>query len=211
MQEIGRLILMGEIQIVSAAIFLGVAAAISPGPLLALIVSETLKFGVREAVAASLSALFTDLPIFLFSYFVLYRESGIVQNVPQGFYALAGFILIYLGYKNIIYKETKIGSLRTRKGVIFAFLKGLSLNILNPYTYGFWFFIAINFYSPDFFNTLIFFVLFFVGFLVTKLIIITFVFKTKKFLNQKLYIFVINVIGVIFTLIGLNMIFLAIR
>jgi threonine/homoserine/homoserine lactone efflux protein len=58
-----------------AGIILGLSAGLSPGPLLALVISQTLKHGVREGVKVALAPLITDAPIILLTFFVLTKLS----------------------------------------------------------------------------------------------------------------------------------------
>ena len=55
----------------SSGLFFGIIAGISPGPLLPLVVSETLKFGPKEGIKLSLAPLITDIPIVLASFFII--------------------------------------------------------------------------------------------------------------------------------------------
>ncbi len=41
---------------------LGITAGISPGPLLMLVISQTIRFGHREGIKVSLTPLITDAP-----------------------------------------------------------------------------------------------------------------------------------------------------
>lgn len=50
--------------LISGIIF-GLSAGISPGPLLALVISETLKFGRKEGIKVAIAPLITDIPISL--------------------------------------------------------------------------------------------------------------------------------------------------
>lgn len=202
---------MEEVQIVLTSIFLGVAAAVSPGPLMALILSETLKYGKREGFAVAFSPLLTDTPIFLISYFLIYREATSVETVPKVLYIIGGVLLLYFGYKNVVYRYKTLDKLETEGGIISPLLKGLSINALNPYTYGFWFFVAINFYSEDFYRTVLFFIFFFVAFILTEGVIILVVHKTKNFLNERLYTYIIRIVGLVFVLVGLNFLILAVK
>lgn len=202
---------MEEIEIIVMALFLGVGAAISPGPILALMVSETLKYGKKEGFAVTLSPLITDIPIFLISYLLLYRGIFYIDNIPKFFYVVGGVLLIYIGYKNVRYRYRTMEYSNTKRGFFYSFFKGLTVNLFNPYTYGFWFFIAINFFSEEFFKTLLFFLSFFVAFLITQLYIIILISKTRKFLKEKLYTTIIKLVGFVFIFLGVSFLTSAIK
>ena len=50
---------------------LGLAAGFSPGPLLVLVISETLRHTIKEGIKVSAAPLLTDIPILLVSLFIL--------------------------------------------------------------------------------------------------------------------------------------------
>lgn len=201
---------MDEVQLILTGLLLGFAAAISPGPLFALMVSETLKYGKKEGLAVAFSPLFTDIPIFLISYFLLYREAVSVFRFYEILYLFGGVLLLYLGYKNITYRFYHFEDVKTTKGFLSAFLKGYLLNIFNPYTYTFWFGVAINFFSNSLLKTSFFFVVFFISFLITEFFIILAVDRSKKFLSKNLYTIMLRLVGIIFVLIGINLVFMAV-
>ncbi|MEZ0323653.1 MAG: LysE family transporter [Hydrogenothermaceae bacterium] len=198
---------MEELKLIISGILLGVAAAISPGPILTLIVSETLKYGKKEGIAVGISPLFTDIPIFLVSYFLIYKHSKNFQNIVEIFYLLGGVLLIYLGYKNIKYHYRQFERVSTKRGVLPAFLEGFLVNLFNPYTYLFWFLIAVNFYSENFPETLSFFISFFIAFISVKVSIVLFVDSSKRFIKSSIYNFLIKSVGFILVLLGIRLIF----
>lgn len=52
-------------------VLLGLSSGLAPGPLLALVASETLRHGVRAGVRVALAPLITDLPIILTTILLL--------------------------------------------------------------------------------------------------------------------------------------------
>lgn len=50
---------------------LGLSAGLAPGPLLTLVISETLQHGVKSGVKVALAPVITDLPITLLTFFTL--------------------------------------------------------------------------------------------------------------------------------------------
>lgn len=85
--------------LISGVIF-GLAAGTSPGPLLALVFSATLKYGKKEGIKIAVSPLITDSPIILFVLFIL--SSLVGYNFVVGMISLFGACyLIYLGVENL--------------------------------------------------------------------------------------------------------------
>jgi threonine/homoserine/homoserine lactone efflux protein len=62
-----------ELGFLFSGIIFGLAAGISPGPLLALVFSETIKYGKKEGFKIAFAPLITDLPIVLFVLLILSR------------------------------------------------------------------------------------------------------------------------------------------
>jgi len=55
---------------------LGLSAGLAPGPLLALVISETILHDIRAGIKVALAPLVTDLPIIVLTIFILSRLSG---------------------------------------------------------------------------------------------------------------------------------------
>src|SRR5512138_2098175 len=89
-------------------IILGLSAGFAPGPLLALVISETLQHGIRSGIKVALAPIITDLPIILITLFILARLSGF-HDILGVISLSGGCFILYMGY----------GSIRT-KGVNLA-------------------------------------------------------------------------------------------
>src|SRR4030067_1059731 len=122
-------------------LFLGITAGLSPGPLMALVISETVKRGRIQGIKVSLAPLFTDIPLILLIIFVLKQ----IRNMEflLGIISTAGSLfLFYLGYKDFKSDNVKlqIGDMESN-----SFKKGLLTNFLNPHPYVFWLFVGVPF------------------------------------------------------------------
>lgn len=116
---------------------LGASAGLSPGPLQALVVSETLRYGRREGLKVAFAPLVTDPPIVAASIFLMARLAGFAPVL--GLVSLAGAcFLAYLAWENLTTRpeskeeEARLPSLR----------KAVITNLLSPMPYNFWFFVA---------------------------------------------------------------------
>jgi threonine/homoserine/homoserine lactone efflux protein len=118
----------------SAAVY-GMSAGFSPGPLLALVISQTLRYGVREGAKAAMAPLITDLPIILLSVLVLRPLSD--SRAVLGFISIAGgFFVMYLAYG--CFRATRLDVAdRKHKGPQ-SLSQGAAVNALNPHPYLFW-------------------------------------------------------------------------
>lgn len=113
---------------------LGLSAGLSPGPLLALVIVQTLRYGPREGAKVAASPLLTDAPIVLAA---LALTAGLADH-PRllGLLTLCG--AAYLAW-------CALGSLRFRPGddtptpaEAKSLRKGVLANLLNPSPYLFW-------------------------------------------------------------------------
>ena len=183
--------------IITGFIF-GVSAGLSPGPLMALLISETLQGHRKNGILVSISPIITDIPILLISLFILDKISE-VKHLISIIYFLGALILFYFGYKNLKIKHFQLytdltGSLK----------KGVLLNILNPYTYLFWFFIGAPYVrEAGFIGGILFTVFFFIGITGSMMIIAVFTEKLKKFIESRYYIYLLRFIGVLFIALGI--------
>ena len=119
--------------LISGVVF-GLAAGIAPGPLLALVFSETLKYGKNEGIKIAVSPLITDLPIVLFVLFILSSLMG--YNFVIGMISLFGACyLIYLGFENLRVKIAESEVELTKRD---ALKRGVIANFLSPHPYLFW-------------------------------------------------------------------------
>jgi threonine/homoserine/homoserine lactone efflux protein len=116
-------------------ILLGLSAGIAPGPLLALVISETLRHGAYSGIKVALAPLITDLPIVVGALIVVQQLSGF--DLFLGVISLvgAGFVT-YLGIDAMRVKEIEISdeSVRPR-----SLVRGVLTNLLSPHPYLFWF------------------------------------------------------------------------
>ena len=120
--------------LLSSAVVYGLSAGFSPGPLLALVISQTLRYGVREGVKASMAPLITDLPIILVSVLVLRSLSD--SRIILGCISMAGGLFVtYLAYECFRTVRLEMADL---DGGPQSLGKGVAVNALNPHPYLFW-------------------------------------------------------------------------
>jgi threonine/homoserine/homoserine lactone efflux protein len=186
-----------------SGIFFGLVSGVSPGPLLALVFSETLKHGRKEGFKVAIAPLITDLPIVLFVLFILSNLMQYSLVVGAISFVGAGY-LIYLGFENL---RAKIDVLEVGETGKNALRKGVIANFLNPSPYLFWLSIG----GPAIFESLsisvlatILFVIGFYALLIgSKIIIAVIVDKTKAIIKSKYYLYVVRTLGIILILFAL--------
>lgn len=124
-------------------IAIGIGAAISPGPILLLIISETLRGGIRSGWAIAVAPLITDIPFVIFSI-ILAKGIGSFQPLVGGISILGAIFLTFLAYQNIKMKKEDLH--RPTRGSA-SLAKGIITNLLNPYLYIFWFSVALPIFA----------------------------------------------------------------
>jgi threonine/homoserine/homoserine lactone efflux protein len=187
--------------LISGIIF-GFAAGTSPGPLLALVFSETLKYGKKEGVKIAVSILITDLPIVLFVLLIL--SNLIKYDFIIGIISLSGACyLVYLGFQNLRVKTSVFEGEFAEDGL----KRGIIVNLLNPNPYLFWLSIG----SPMIFKSLelhvsatVLFILGFYSLLVGSNIgIALIVERSKVFIESKFHLYVVRTLGIALILFAL--------
>lgn len=176
-------------------ITLGLTAGILPGPLLTLVVLETIKHSRKEGIFVACTPLITDIPIVLISLFLLTKLSD--YSYVFGILSLSGAIFIgYLAFESIRQKGFNIN---TREIKPQSLKKGIITNLLNPHPYLFWITIGIpailKGYQSGFKFSLCFIFGFYVCLIGSKIIIAVIISKTKTFLQSKYYILIIRLLG----------------
>ena len=127
------------ISLALAGASLGVIEGIKPGPLLTMVIRETLSGGLRAGLWTAAAPIFTDGPLIIISLlaaaFLAEHESllFVVTLAGGAFLAHMGIECFSLDPPNIDeHYPTPTGS----------FLRGIATNLLNPNVYVFWFLIG---------------------------------------------------------------------
>jgi len=180
-----------------SGILMGVSAGFAPGPLLALIISETLEHGIKEGIKVALAPIFTDLPIVLLALFVVSEIANL--NLLLGIISLCGGIYISrLGYKSLRCHGMQINSQGLKPQ---SFRKGIMANFLSPNPYLFWFTVGapimVKAAEQGISLSLIFLTSFYILMLGIKVILAIVVGKSKSFLSGPVYINIMRSLGIL--------------
>jgi threonine/homoserine/homoserine lactone efflux protein len=118
----------------ASGLVLGLSAGIAPGPMLALVIAETLTHSVRSGVRVAMAPLLTDVPIILLSVLVL--QGLAASDAVLGVIAVAGGLyLLYLARESL--RATGLPP-DAAKAAPRSLRKGVTTNLLNPHPYLFW-------------------------------------------------------------------------
>jgi threonine/homoserine/homoserine lactone efflux protein len=130
--EESSMVAWGEL---SFGLVLGISAGLSPGPLMSLVIAQTMQHGPREGVKVSLVPLLTDPPIILVGLLVMGKLAS--QDPLLGGISLVGAgLILFLARGVWLAKPPEGNHLRTVAPR--SILKGLSVNLLSPNPWLFW-------------------------------------------------------------------------
>lgn len=186
-----------ELTFLFSGIVFGLSAGLSPGPLTTLVISESLKHGMREGMKVALAPLITDLPLILVAMFLLSRLSD-MKPVIGMIFLCGSLFLAYLGYESLVFKGFDMVIRQVRPQ---SLKKGIIANFLNPNPYLFW----ISVGSPELLKALKInafsaagFIFCFYFFLVgSKMLLAVIVGKSRAFLKSSHYILTVRSLGII--------------
>ena len=184
----------GTIQYLVMGIILGTVAGISPGPLLTLVVSQTLRFGKKEGLKIAFAPLITDLPIILVSVFLIMQLAD-YDSVLGAISLVGAAFLIYLAYECLSSKK-----IDPKKGIAGRSIqKGIMANMLSPHPYLFWFSVGgpiiTKSYDESVFATVLFIASFYFFLVGSKAAVAFSVDKSRKFFKSNAYVYAVKFLG----------------
>ena len=180
----------------TAGFLLGAPSGLAPGPMLLLIISESLRHGKRAGAKVACITLLTDAPIVLASG-LLFTQIG-NMNIFLGLISIVGSIfLMNLGIKSIRAVNSEFLNFTPRplmlKEIIIA-------NLANPNPYIFWFTIGgtlmVRSFQNNFIIGLSFLVSFYFGLIGVKLILAIAAGKSRDFLQGLFYRFTMQLLSI---------------
>jgi len=118
----------------ASGVLLGLSAGLSPGPMLALVLAQTLRHGPREGCKVALTPLVTDPPII---FVTLVLAAKLAQLGPLlGIFSIAGGVFVlFLAYESFRSSPQETAAPTGPPG---SWLKGIVTNLLNPHPWVFW-------------------------------------------------------------------------
>lgn len=119
----------------------GLAAGLSPGPLMALVVAESARGGWRRGAAAGLAPPLTDAAIIAVAVALAHRLPPEILRVLAGVGAL--FAAYLAGESLRAAAHPPVPEARAPGNAAGSFLRGLLTNLLNPHPYIFWFTVGV--------------------------------------------------------------------
>lgn len=178
-------------------IMLGLSAGLSPGPLLTLVISETLQHGVGSGIKVAAAPVVTDVPIILLTLFIVSRLSG--SQYALGIISLAGGVFILItGYQSICTKAVEVSMANKQPK---SLLKGVVANFLNPHPYLFWIGVGAPTMSKALTKGVMppcaFMAGFYLALVGSKIMLALAVGRSRTFLSDNIYLYTLRFLGLL--------------
>lgn len=178
-----------------AGLVLGLPAGFAPGPMLTLVLTQTLKHGPREGFKVALAPLLSDAPIVAASLWLTAAISN--TGAAVGIVALAGALfVVYLGVECL--RTTGLDARTDAPARSLA--KAVAVNLLNPHPYLFWFSVGAPLLLKGWREGPAAAALFLTGFYVclvgSKLLIAALVGRGRRLLTGRVYVWIMRSLGV---------------
>lgn len=186
---------MDVISSLTAGTILGLSAGLSPGPLLAFVITQTLRHNTSEGVKAAMAPFITDIPIIIVSLFVLTRLADL-QWVLGTICLLGGLYVLYLAYEALFAGPVNPALPREQPHSV---KKGAIVNALSPHPYVFWMTVGAPIvvkaqpYGPV--APLAFLGSFYAFLVGSKIVLAVAVGKSRNFLGSKGYLVFMRILG----------------
>ena len=188
-------------------LLLGGSAGFAPGPLLTLVISETLRHGARSGIRVAVAPLVTDLPIILVTLLLLSRLSGL--DGVLGVIAIAGGLFVLsMGVESLRVEGVEMGQEAVAPR---SFLKGVMANALSPHPYLFWLTVGAPITAKALESGVTpaaLFVASFYGALVgSKVLLAVVAGRSRAFLSGRLYRAVLRLLGLLLILLAIALVY----
>jgi len=184
---------------------LGLSAGFAPGPLLTLVISETLQHDVRSGIKVALAPIFTDLPIIAATLYLANQLSSF-DNILGIISLIGGSVILYMGYTALINRGVK---LNLDQAPPKSLSKGMLVNALSPHPYLFWLTVGATIISNameiSITTVAVFLGSFYLLLVGSKIVIAILVGKSKTFLSDNGYIYIMRSLGVALSVFALIM------
>jgi threonine/homoserine/homoserine lactone efflux protein len=185
-----------EFTFLMSGVVFGLSSGLIPGPLLTLVITETLKHGIREGIKISIVPLLSDLPIVLVTILILTRLSDI--RPALGIISILGTIfLFYLAIESLSFRGSEIDAEAKPQSV----KKGVITNLLNPNPYIFWLSIGaptvVKAMDIGLLSASLFIFFFYFSLVGSKIIVAFVTGRSRHFLKSGNFIYTIRALGLV--------------
>ena len=173
-----------------AALTLGLAAGLKPGPLGVFVIHQTMSKGSYNGFMASLAPIITDGPIILLALLLTLQLNDISWFIS----AVSIFGSVYLAY--IAYKIFKAPTSINPSGGVSkgsSLATAIKINFLNPAPYIFWLTIGSSYiFMGSHFDAVVFIFCTLISLCMTKFVVALVIKKLGEQFNPRIYAFVLK-------------------
>ncbi len=195
------------ISYLSFAAILGLSSGFAPGPLLTLVIAETLQHGRAAGFKVSIAPLITDTPIVIVIVLLLSQISH-VDPLIGGIAIVGGVFVFYLGVTSIRIRPVALSTEAVKERSLF---KGIVTNIFSPSPYIFWIGVGapllIKAYGENPVFAAVFIVTFYGLMVGSKLLLSVITAKSRDFLSGEIYLNIMRLLGIAMCLLALGLVY----
>lgn len=174
----------------------GLSAGIAPGPLLTLVISETLRFDLKAGIKVAIAPLLSDVPIVVASLFVLQQLPDV--NTVYGILSLLG--AVFIGYLAVENFRTANVTLSFDQEPPQSIRKGIVTNVLNPHPYMFWLTIGaptvLSAHQQSWMLSTLFIIAFYGCLVGSKIVLAVLVARSRMFFQGRAYKVTMQLLGI---------------
>jgi threonine/homoserine/homoserine lactone efflux protein len=178
-----------------AGVTLGFAAGLAPGPMTALVLSETLRHGRAAGFRVSFAPLVTDAPIVAVALLVL-AQLARAEPVLGAISLLGAGFVGGLGIQGLRFRGAESDP---STGTPRSLRKGVVTNFLNPHPYLFWFTVGapmtVRAWEKDAAAAIGFVGMFYVFLIGTKVVLALLADRSRRVLSGRGYVWANRVLG----------------
>ncbi len=174
----------------------------SPGPLMALLVAQTMRYGLREGLKVALAPVLTDTPIVVGCLLILSRFSD-MNAVLGGVSIVGGLYVMWLGVESLRVREVAVAD---SGAAAHSVRKAFGINILNPHAYLFWATVGapavLRAARDSLASAAAFVVCFYILLCGSKMLLAVLIHRSRGFLAGKAYLRTLQALGVVLLTFG---------
>ncbi len=189
------------------AVILGLSAGFAPGPLLTLVITETLQHGRAAGVKVSVAPLVTDTPIVIV-VLILFSQIRHVEPLAGAIGIVGGSFVFYLGLISIRIRPVHLSAAVVKER---SLLKGVVTNFLNPAPYLFWVGVGAPMLIKGYREAPAYaaaFIITFYGLMVgSKILLAAITARSREFLSGSMYLMIMRVLGAAMCLLAMGLIY----
>lgn len=183
------------IELITAGIILGLSAGFAPGPLLTLVISETLRHGIGSGIRVAFAPLITDIPIIALT--ILLSVALGDAKMIIGLISLAGgSFVLWMGLSSLRMKQSTLEQAQEPPR---SLTKGIVTNALSPHPYLFWISVGIpilnNAMSFSMVMPVVFILCFYACLVGAKILLTVMAGRSRHFLQGKVYLVTMRLLG----------------